>query len=104
MNSDSPEHAEQLLGCICDLFGLERCNEHPNNVFAGELFEIMRNKRIGEHGHLALQTADVEYAIAYFAGKGIGLREETIRRDEAGKINFAYLDVDLGGFAVHLTT
>lgn len=104
INSDSPEHAEQLITSICDIFGLKRCNEHPNNVFAGSLFEIMRNKHIGTHGHIALQTDNVEYAIAYFREKGINIREETVRRTENGSIYFAYLELDIGGFSVHLTT
>ena len=42
-------------------------------------------------------------AVEYFAEKGIGLVEETVKRDENGHITFAYLDVEFEGFAFHLT-
>ena len=63
----------------------------------------MKNEEIGTNGHIALQTEDVEDAIKYFSEKKIGIKENTIKRDENEKIVFAYLDVELGGFAFHLT-
>ena len=73
-------------------------------LFAGEIFEVMKHDRRGAHGHVALQTDDVEAAMADLRAKGIGFQEDTIRRDEAGRIRFVYLEQQVAGFAFHLTT
>ena len=97
INTADGAAAAELSGCLCGIFGLTPGHENDTHIFAGSLFEVMKN------GHIALQTADVEKAIAYLAGKGVGIREKTVRRDDSGSIIFAYLDREFGGFAVHLT-
>ena len=103
INTPSGEAAEALTGELCGLFELKRGHENDAHIFAGDLFEVMKHEKIGTHGHIALQTSDVEGAIAYFAEKGISVLESTIRRDAQGRITFAYLDLEVGGFAFHLT-
>ena len=66
-------------------------------------FEVMKHNQIGTHGHIALQTDDVEAAMKDLASKGITFKENTIRRNEEGKITFIYLDGDIAGFSFHLT-
>jgi hypothetical protein len=43
----------------------------------------------------------VERAVAYLAGAGIGTRTGSARA-EKGMLKSVYLDLELGGFAVHL--
>ena len=74
------------------------------SIFAGPLMEIMRHSNLGVNGHIALQTDDVEAAMEDLASRGITFRPEFVRRDESGKVYFAYLDQEFGGFAFHLTT
>lgn len=102
INTPSESEANALITFLCDLFALQRGDENDSHIFAGSLFEVMKNETIGKNGHIALQTEDVEAAIRYFAQKGISIREETVRRRD-GKIIFAYLNLELGGFDVHLT-
>ena len=99
INTINNTEAENLLQQLMLIFDLERGNENNSHVFAGTLFEVMKNEEIGTNGHIALQTEDVEDAIKYFSEKKIGIKENTIKRDENEKIVFAYL----GGFAFHLT-
>jgi 2-dehydro-3-deoxyphosphogluconate aldolase/(4S)-4-hydroxy-2-oxoglutarate aldolase len=54
-------------------------------------------------GHLAIRCNQVERAVAYFKGLGIGARPETAKR-EKGRLKAIYLDLELSGFAVHLLT
>ena len=103
INTINNTEAENLLQQLMLIFDLERGNENNSHVFAGTLFEVMKNEEIGTNGHIALQTEDDEDAIKYFSEKKIGIKENTIKRDENEKIVFAYLDVELGGFAFHLT-
>ena len=57
----------------------------------------------GIHGHIALQTEDVEAAMADLSAKGITFQEDSIKRDPQGRITFVYLEQQVGGFAIHLT-
>ena len=103
INTGSGEAAEALTTRLCELFSLQRGHENDSHIFAGDLFEVMKNGNCGSKGHVALQTDDVERAVAYFEEKGIQIRPETVRKNDQGKITFVYLDLDIEGFAVHLT-
>lgn len=103
INTQNSEEAYALVDILCDIFCQERKKDLPNNVFAGDIFEVMKHSRRGVHGHIALQTDDVEAAMADLASKGITFQEDTIRRDENGKIRFIYLKEQFGGFEIHLT-
>lgn len=89
---------------LCAIFDLTLEKETETRVFAGELFELKKNCARGTYGHVALQTEDVEATIEYLAKKGIGIQEDTIRRDQEGRIKFVFLDLEISGFAFHLTT
>lgn len=104
INTNSEQEAKELAAILCSFLDLTLCNETNSHIFAGDLFEIMKNENIGTKGHIALQTEDVENAICYFAEKNIRIKEDTIRYDSNRKVIFAYLDCEFGGFAFHLTT
>lgn len=72
-----------------------------SSLFAGSEFEIMKGSGHGNHGHIALCCNNVERALARLETQGWNARQETIKR-EKGRISVAYLDRELGGFAVHL--
>jgi len=95
--------AAQTLAQLMEIFAVPSKKEDEQKVFAGDLFEVMKHERLGERGHIALQTEDVEAAMADLATRGIRFRENTIRRDENGKIVFVYLEQEVAGFAFHLT-
>lgn len=103
VNTDSPEEARKLVQQYSFLFGLEVQPEMENNIFAGDIIEVMKHRKRGACGHIALQTPDVEAAMEDLRSKGITFQEDTIRRDEEGKIKFIYLHGDIGGFSFHLT-
>ncbi len=104
INNETGQQARALADELCEVLGLEQISESSSSIFAGEIFEVMKHSNRGIHGHLALQTEDVEAAMAELAGKGITFCENTIRRDKDGKIIFVYLQQQFGGFAIHLTT
>ena len=96
INHRDEDEARSTAETLCALFGLEISQETPAALFAGEIFEVMKHDRRGAHGHVA--------AMADLSAKGISFQEDTIRRDEAGKIRFVYLEQQVAGFAFHLTT
>jgi 2-dehydro-3-deoxyphosphogluconate aldolase/(4S)-4-hydroxy-2-oxoglutarate aldolase len=83
------------------LFGFAVKQGNSSN-FAGTAFEFMKTPYLGKNGHIAIATVNVDRAVAYFAGKGIATRAETEKRDAAGALTVAYLDLEIGGFALHL--
>lgn len=103
INTDNEEQAQRLCKLLGNIFGLENKNDPSGNFFAGEIFEILKHRKIGENGHIALQTPDVEYAMAYLEEKGLHFKKKSFRHDRNGKIIFAYIQEEYGGFAFHLT-
>lgn len=76
-------------------------NDGNGSVFVGTEFEFLKRKYLGEHGHLAIGTNFIDRAIAHLGRHGIGFKNET-RSEKDGKLTTVYLDVEIGGFAVHL--
>lgn len=84
-----------------NLFGFAVKQGNSSN-FAGIGFEFMKAPYLGKNGHIAVATVNVDRAAAYLASKGIATRAETEKRDAAGALTVAYLDLEIGGFAIHL--
>ena len=68
--------------------------------FAGPYFECMKAPFHGKNGHIAMQTPDLESAVAELREKGFSFREETAAYDETGKLKNIYLTGEYGGFAI----
>ncbi|MDR2176014.1 MAG: bifunctional 4-hydroxy-2-oxoglutarate aldolase/2-dehydro-3-deoxy-phosphogluconate aldolase [Synergistaceae bacterium] len=83
------------------LFGFAVKQGNSSN-FAGTGFEFMKAPYLGRNGHIALSTVNVDRAAAFLAGKGIAVRAETEKRDPSGALTAVYIDIEIGGFAIHL--
>jgi len=75
--------------------------EGTSSIFAGPGFEVIKNKFLGEHGHIAIATKDIYRAITYLKMKGISVLPETAKEKD-GKLKAIYLDQEVSGFAIHL--
>lgn len=73
-----------------------------SSVFASPLIEIMKQNGRGEKGHIGFGVNDIEKALAYFESRGMHIIEETVKKNDAGKIKFVYLKEQIAGFAIHL--
>jgi 2-dehydro-3-deoxyphosphogluconate aldolase / (4S)-4-hydroxy-2-oxoglutarate aldolase len=100
INSPNAEVARTTAAFLGDLLQFEQ-RDTPGSIFLGSEFEILKSPLYGEHGHIAIGTNFIERAIAYLDRKGIRTKPET-RFEKDGKFATVYLDVDIGGFAVHL--
>ena len=87
-------------GRFQQLFNLP-LKEGARSIFAGDRLEITKQPCPGAHGHLAIRCNQVERAVAYFAAAGISARPDSARRDK-GLLKAIYLDLEIGGFALHL--
>ena len=75
--------------------------EGTSSVFAGPPFEVIKNRYLGEHGHIAISTNDIDRAIFYLKMKGISMLPETAKEKD-GQLKAIYLDQEISGFAIHL--
>lgn len=75
--------------------------EGTSSIFVGSGFEVIKNRFLGEHGHIAIATNDIHRAITYLKMKDISVLPETAKEKD-GKLKAVYLDQEVSGFAIHL--
>jgi len=100
INEESQDKALGSANLLSRIFYFP-VKEGNSSVFAGSGFEVMKNKYLGSHGHIALSTNDITRAIAYLKRKGIAVLAETAKESD-GKLKAIYLDQEVSGFAIHL--
>lgn len=102
INNPDEAAGKKTAEILCALFGFGS-RETDAAVFVNEQFEVMKKQGLGELGHVAIGTNDVERAMEYLGGKGIAFDESTILRNEAGRIRIVYFAQDIAGFRFHLS-
>lgn len=102
INANSKEESLEITNTLCDLFNFTLYNK-PKSNFAGVGFEVLNQKGHGDNGHIGIYTPYPERAMYHLAKKGITFDESTITRNKkTNKINFVYLNKEVGGFGIHL--
>lgn len=98
--SEASRCAEQFQ----ELFGLYRNPEKESKdaCFTGTQIEWMKKPGLGMHGHIAIETADLDAARAYLEEKGMRFSDHTAKYYPDGRIMVIYAEQEIGGFAVHL--
>lgn len=100
INEEDEDKALNSANQLSHLFYLP-VKEGTSSVFAGPAFEVIKNRYLGEHGHIAIVTNDIHRAITYLKIKNISILPETAKEKE-GKLKAVYLDQEISGFAIHL--
>jgi 2-dehydro-3-deoxyphosphogluconate aldolase/(4S)-4-hydroxy-2-oxoglutarate aldolase len=75
--------------------------EGISSNMTGTGFEATKSPYLGEHGHLAVRTNNVERAIHYLAKRGFVVDDETAKYKN-GRVIAIYLQGSFGGFAIQL--
>ena len=99
INAKNEEDA-QNISKLFELFGFAP-KQGTASIFNDSVIEVMKKPGRGTCGHIALKCWNVERALFYLKQFGFNAVEETIKK-EKNRITFAYLDKEIGGFAVHL--
>lgn len=73
-----------------------------SSIFSGTAVECMKTPYLGERGHLAVGTNNVDRAVYHLQLQGIEFNEDSRKTDAKGKTVAIYLKDSFGGFAVHL--
>jgi len=100
MNTHNVSDAKQIVTTLENIFNFG-VRETNGSFFVGTQFEVLKQQSLGTHGHIAIATNFIERAIAYLALKGISIKPET-KNIQDGKLSTVYLDLEIGGFAIHL--
>ncbi|MBI5474888.1 MAG: bifunctional 4-hydroxy-2-oxoglutarate aldolase/2-dehydro-3-deoxy-phosphogluconate aldolase [Ignavibacteriae bacterium] len=100
INNADASTAMEGASRLASLFGLA-VKDGNSSVFVGTQFELLKRMYLGAHGHLAIGTNFVDRAVACLSKSGVGVKPET-KVEKDGKIATVYLDIEIGGFAVHL--
>lgn len=72
-----------------------------SSIFVGGMFEVMKGKGPGEHGHIAIQTNYLERAIYHLQKRGFVFDETSYKYNDKGELIFAYMKDEISGFAIH---
>ncbi|MEA3453578.1 MAG: bifunctional 4-hydroxy-2-oxoglutarate aldolase/2-dehydro-3-deoxy-phosphogluconate aldolase [Candidatus Caldatribacteriota bacterium] len=100
INEENKDRALNSANLLSHLFYLP-VKEGTTSIFAGPGFEVIKNKHLGEHGHIAIATNDIHRAVAYLKKKDISVFPETAKEKD-GKLKAIYIDQKISGFAIHL--
>ena len=100
INEENEEKAINSANLLSHLFYFP-IKEGNSSIFDKSAFEVIKNKYLGGHGHIAMATNDIHRAIAYLKMKGISVLPETTKEKD-GKLKLVYLDKEISGFAIHL--
>jgi 2-dehydro-3-deoxyphosphogluconate aldolase/(4S)-4-hydroxy-2-oxoglutarate aldolase len=96
---DAPA-AGAAAGQLAEMFHLP-VKDGSSSMFVGTQFEVLKRMFLGTHGHLAIGTHSIDRAMSYLARRGVNTKADT-RNEKDGKLLSVYLDVEVGGFALHL--
>ena len=100
VNEEDEDKALNSANQLSHLFYLP-IKEGTSSVFAGPAFVVIKNRYLGEHGHIAIVTNHIHRAITYLKMKNISILPET-KKEKDGKLKAVYLDQEVSGFAIHL--
>jgi 2-dehydro-3-deoxyphosphogluconate aldolase/(4S)-4-hydroxy-2-oxoglutarate aldolase len=100
INEENKDKALNSANQLSHLFYFP-IKEGTSSIFAGPGFEIIKNRFLGEHGHIAIATNDIHRTMNYLKIKGVSVLPETAKEKD-GKLKAIYLDQEVSGFAIHL--
>jgi len=100
INCDDEAQALESAGELASIFNFP-VKDGNSSVYAGTGFEFMKSQYLGDHGHLSIRTNDIKRAMAYLEARGFALNPEAIK-SQNGRVVAAYLQKQIGGFAIHL--
>lgn len=100
INESSAEKAMNGADTFTRLFSFA-VKDGNSSTFAGTGFEFMKKPSLGTHGHIAIATLSIPRATAWLQRKGVRMKPETAKEKD-GRMTAVYLDLEVGGFAVHL--
>lgn len=101
INANTKDNASAVTTALAAMFDAP-VNETEGSYFVGDIAEVMKMPFVGSNGHICVDTRDIRRAMALLTRKGIKFDEKNIFRNAKGQIISAYLQDEVGGFALHV--
>lgn len=101
MNAESETQATGIVHKIASTFSMEQ-KVGNSSIFVGSGVEVLKAPYLGEKGHIAIGTNDIERAVYHMELQGIKFLEDTKKYNAKGDLVAIYLEEPMGGFAFHL--
>lgn len=101
INCDDESASASGADSFDSLFGFAR-KDGNSSIFAGTGIELMKSPYLGQNGHIAIRTNNIERAMFHLAQRGASFNESSAKYDASGALKAIYLNEEIGGFAVHL--
>lgn len=100
INCDGKSKTATLAHTLSHMFGFPY-KERGSSVSARNVIEAVNSSSHGTHGHITIATNSILRAKYYLENRGLQCNESTIQYD-GRKITAAFLQEEIGGFAIHL--
>lgn len=101
INSENGDVAAKTADVFNTVMGTDITKENDESMFAGTLFEVMKFKGVGAHGHIAIKTTNVDRLVYHLSKRGIEFDMDSAKYNEDGSLKFIYMKEHVGGFGVH---
>lgn len=102
IGTSGSEEGHRLADELGEVFGMPSEHGNTGNWALLRGIEVVNGKTPGTHGHIAVQCNSVVRAIYYMENNGHPIRYSSFRFRYPGRLSFAYLDEEFGGFGIHL--
>ncbi len=100
INGTDAEQSMSVVNSLNQAFNFPVKEGNSSNM-AGSGFEVTKAPYLGDYGHLAIRTNNIERAVHYLGKRGFEVDEDTAKYKN-GKMIAIYLEKAFGGFAIHL--
>lgn len=100
MNMANRAQALTVCAQLTNAFALE-VTEGKSSHFVSESIEVLNSPYLGDNGHIAIRTNDIDRAITDLGKKGFAVDWSTAKFQNEKKVA-VYLQEKIGGFAIHL--
>lgn len=101
VNNQNADEAIAFATMLGDIFCMP-VKVGNSSTFVGTSVEFMHSQYFGKNGHIGFKTNSMIRALAYLKKNHIDVIEDSIRKDEQGKLVSAYLQKEIGNFAIHI--
>lgn len=99
INNENADKAEETIKMLSVFgFNVKRGN---SSAFVSSSIEVLPKMFYGSNGHIGFRCNDIERVLYYLSNKGFTVKEESVQKDDKGKIKVAYINEEMGGFAIH---
>jgi 2-dehydro-3-deoxyphosphogluconate aldolase/(4S)-4-hydroxy-2-oxoglutarate aldolase len=99
-NTENAEKGEEIAKTLTSAFHFPYL---PGNsaIFAGTAIEVVKSVGLGDRGHVAIKTNNIDRAVYYLEKRGFSIDASTAK-EKGGKTIAVYLKDQIGGYAFHL--